>query len=189
MTRVHRRTFLRGLGGAVVAAPFLSSVWERRPQGQTAPATPRPLIVMFTHYGCVTTKWFPTKSHGALVASDLTNSLAPLAPYVSKLLIPRGMRAMNEWNQHNTGAGMGLGQRNDAQLNACGSYFTLQPVTPNSDDPFSFALASRFNAMPVGSSLDHVIAQQLSPGGLPLFMRVGNTGGPPASPRSPTSRT
>ena len=29
-TRIHRRVFLRGLGGAAVAAPFLTSVAERQ---------------------------------------------------------------------------------------------------------------------------------------------------------------
>ncbi len=171
--RMHRRLFLRGLGGAVVAAPFLGSVWERATKAQTLPR-PRQLIGMFTHYGCVTTKWFPAKSHGALTAGDITNSLAPLAPYVSKLLIPRGMRGMNEWTQSNTGAGHGRGQGNDPHLNAAASHLTLQPVTPNTDEPFSFDTATKFNARPVGSSLDHVIAQQLSPNGVPLFMRVGN---------------
>ncbi len=175
-TRMHRRTFLRGLGGAVVAAPFLSSVWERAAKGQTAP-NPKQLIAMFTHYGCVTTKFFPQKSHGALTASDLTNSIAPLAPYVSKLLIPRGIRAMNEWTANNNGTG-GRGQGNDPHLNVVGSYFTLQPVTPNTNNPVSFDPATKSNAKPVGSSLDHIIAQQISPNGTPLYMRVGNTGGP-----------
>jgi hypothetical protein len=174
-TRMHRRKFLRGLGGAVVAAPFLSSVWERAAKGQTT-TKPKQLIVMFTHYGCVTTKFFPQKSHGALTASDLTNSIAPLAPYVSKLLIPRGIRAMNEWTASNNGTG-GRGQGNDPHLNVVGSYFTLQPVTPNTNNPVSFDQATKFNAKPVGTSLDHIIAQQLSPSGTPLFMRVGNSGG------------
>jgi hypothetical protein len=26
---------------------------------------------MFTHYGCITTKFFPAKSHGALTADDI----------------------------------------------------------------------------------------------------------------------
>ena len=69
-TRIPRRTFLRGLGGVSVAAPFLSSVWERQAKGQTT-AKPKQFIAMFSHYGCVTTKWFPAKSHGALAASDL----------------------------------------------------------------------------------------------------------------------
>ena len=43
-TRIQRRMFLRGLGGAVVAAPFLSSVWERQAKAASAPKT---LIVMF----------------------------------------------------------------------------------------------------------------------------------------------
>src|SRR5215831_13039851 len=98
--RMHRRTFLRGVGGAVVAAPFLPSVWERMAKGQAA-SKPKQLIAMFTHYGCVTTRFFPQKSHGALVASDLTNSIAPLSRYVNKLLIPRGIRAMNEWTVNN----------------------------------------------------------------------------------------
>src|SRR5262245_13952555 len=99
--RVSRRMILRGLGGAAVAAPFLSSLFDRRAKGQAA-SRPRQLIVMFTHYGCITTKWFPVKSHGPLAAGDLAYSLAPLAPYAGKVLIPRGIRAMNEWTQNNT---------------------------------------------------------------------------------------
>ena len=174
-TRMHRRVFLRGVGGAVVAAPFLSSVWERQAKGQAA-APPKTFIAMFTHYGCITTKFFPAKTSGTLAASDFTNSIAPLAPYASKILIPRGIRAMNEWEQGNSN-GAGRGQGNDPHLNPCGSYFTLQPVTPNATDPFSFSQDTKFNAMPIGSSLDQVMAQQLSPSGSPLFMRVGNSGG------------
>ena len=171
---MNRRIFLRGLGGAAVAAPFLGSLAShRRATGQAA-ARGKQLIVMFTHYGCITTKWFPVKSHGPLVADDLAYSLQPLAPYAGKLLIPRGIRAMNEWTQNNTGAGHGLGQANDIHLQATASLFTLQPVTPNSNDPFSFNTDYKFNAVPIGSSLDHVIAQQLSPKGTPLLMRVGN---------------
>jgi hypothetical protein len=171
-----RRMFLRGLGGAVVAAPFLGSVWERATKAQTLPK-PKQLIAMFTHYGCVTTRWFPQKSHGPLVAGDLVNSLAPLAPFAGKLPLPRGIRAMNQWTQDNKGVGHGLGQGNDPHRNAVGSYFTLQPLSPNSDNPFSFDQTTLFAPLPVGSSLDHVMAQQLSPGGTPLFMRVGNYGG------------
>jgi hypothetical protein len=174
--RLSRRVFLRGLGGAVVAAPFLSSIAERKPKGQTITA-PRQLIVMFTHYGCVTTRFFPVKSHGPLEAGDLAaTSLVALTPFLGKVLIPRGMCAMNEWTQYNDGTG-GRGQGNDRDLQVLGSYFTLQPVTPNSDDPFSFSQETKFNARPVGSSLDHVIAQQLSSSGTPFLMRVGNSGG------------
>ncbi|HYP98855.1 MAG TPA: DUF1552 domain-containing protein [Polyangiaceae bacterium] len=166
---LNRRILLRGLGGACIAAPLLSSLSDRGARAAPAPP-PRRLIAMFTHYGCVTNRFFPTKSHGALGAADLqSTSLAPLVPYVDQLLIPRGIRAMNEWTPT-----LIRGQGNDQDLNACGTYFTCQPVTPNGDDPFSFNVATKFNAMPIGRSLDHVIAEQLSPGGLPLYMRVGN---------------
>ncbi|HEY0466676.1 MAG TPA: DUF1552 domain-containing protein, partial [Polyangiaceae bacterium] len=158
-------------GGAVVAAPFLGSLMERAAKASLS--TPKRTIVMFTHYGCITNKWFPAKLDGALTADDLTpTSLAPLAPFAKKLLMPRGIRTMNEWSQDNKGAGYGLGQGNDFHTQAVGSLLTCQPITPNSDDPFSFNAAQKFNAMPIGPSLDHVLAKQLSPDGTPLVMNV-----------------
>src|SRR3954466_781439 len=168
---VNRRLLLRGLGGAAVAAPFLSSLWERRVGAQAA-TPPKRLIFMFTHYGCITTKFFPAVSNGPLAsATDLSPTLQPLAPYVKKLLIPRGIRSMNEWTQN-----MVRGQGNDPHTQVVGSYFTCQPVTPNSDDPFSFDSSTKFKAMPIGPSLDHVITQCLSADGkgTPMLMRVGN---------------
>ncbi|WP_437914428.1 DUF1552 domain-containing protein [Sorangium sp. So ce302] len=166
--RVNRRIFLRGLGGACVAAPFLGSILDRSVMAQ--PATPpKRLIVMYTHYGCITTRWFPKKSHGPLTAADLeSTTLKHLAPYVDKLLMPRGIRAMNEWT-----ATMVRGQGNDHHTQVVGSYFTCHPVTPNSNDPFSFNTATKFNAKPTGPSLDHVIARQLSPQGTPLLLNTG----------------
>ena len=76
---------------------------------------------------------------------------------------------------------MTRGQGNDPHTQVVGSFFTCQPVTPNSNDPFSFDNATKFQAKPVGPSLDHVIAKQLSPNGTPLFMRVGNAGDSPQS--------
>ncbi|HTQ04191.1 MAG TPA: DUF1552 domain-containing protein [Polyangiaceae bacterium] len=141
---------------------------------------------MFTHYGCITTKFFPVKSHGALAASDLSPSLQALSPYVAKLLIPRGIRSMNEWTQS-----MNRGQGNDPHTQVVGSYFTCQPVTPNSDSPFSFDNSTKFQAKPVGPSLDHVIAQALSSDGMgtPLLMRVGNQSDSPQSAISYSAAT
>jgi hypothetical protein len=170
---INRRILLKGLGGALVAAPFLSSVFERKARAQSAPGKTKRVIVMFTHYGCITNKWFPNKIDGDLTADDLTGtSLAALAPFASKLLMPRGIRTMNEWTANNKGAGKGRGQGNDSHTQIAGSIFTCQPVTPNSNDPFSFEQATKFNAKPIGPSLDHVMAQQLSPKGEPLFMNV-----------------
>jgi hypothetical protein len=159
-----------------VAAPFLGSVTDRHVKAQAA-TPPKRLIVMFTHAGCITNKFFPRSAHGPLAPADLeATTLRHLSPYVGKLLLPRGIRAMNEWTST-----MERGQGNDPHLNAVGSYFTCQPVTPNSNDPFSFDNATKFNAKPIGPSLDHVMAAQLSPGGAPLFMRVGNANDSPYS--------
>lgn len=171
---LNRRIFLKGLGGAVVAAPFLSSIAEREAKAQsTASGAPKRLIVMFTHYGCITNKWFPARSHGELTAADLEpTSLKSLARHAKKLLIPRGIRTMNEWTANNTGPGKGRGQGNDSHTQVVGSYFTCQPVTPNSNNPFSFEQATKFNAKPIGPSLDHVIAKQLSPKETPLVLHT-----------------
>jgi len=140
---------------------------------------------MFTHNGCITNRFFPEKSHGVLTADDLApTTLKHLSSFASKLLMPRGIRGMNEWSVEVT-----LGQGNDPFTQVNGSFFTCQPVTPNSDDPFSFETAKKFNAKPMGPSLDHVIAQQLSPGGAPLFMRVGNGSDSPQSAISYSAAT
>jgi len=170
MIKWNRRVFLRGLGGAVVAAPFLGSVFARNAKASSA--MPKRTILMFTHYGCITNRWFPAKLDGELTAEDLQpTTLAPLAPFAKKLLLPRGIRTMNEWTANNTGAGHGRGQGNDVHTQVVGSILTCQPVTPNSNNPFDFG-DQKFKAMPIGPSLDHVMAQQLSPGGVPLLMNT-----------------
>lgn len=176
---MNRRLFLRGLGGAAVAAPFLGSVAERAAKAAGTPAAgpPKRLILMFTHYGCITTRFFPAKTNGPLTAEDLqATTLKHLAPYASKVLLPRGVRAMNEWT-----ASLVRGQGNDPHTQVVGSFLTCQPVTPNSDDPFSFDDATKFNAQPIDRSLDHVIAEQLSPDGTPLYFRLGNVSESPQS--------
>jgi hypothetical protein len=144
-------------------------VTERAVNAQ-ALTPPKRLIVMFTDYGCITNRFFPTKSHGPLTAADLqATTLKHLAPYVGKLLLPRGIRAMNEWT-----ADLSRGQGNDMHTQMASSFLTCQPVKPNSDDPFSTSLPTQFDAQPLGPSLDHVMAKQLSPNGTPMFVRVAN---------------
>ncbi|WP_437521981.1 DUF1552 domain-containing protein [Sorangium sp. So ce726] len=157
-----RRGFLRGLGGALVAAPFLGSVAERVAEAQSSgAASPKRLIGFFTHHGCLTNRWFPSKSHGALTAADYeATTLKHLAPFASKLLMPRGIRAMNEWSFTRD-----YGQSTDPHAQVMGSYFTCHPVTPED---------AKFNARPTGRSLDHFCAEQVNPGGAdPLMMHVG----------------
>jgi hypothetical protein len=159
-----------------VAAPFLGSLGGRSARAESADP-PKRLIAMFTHGGCLTTRFFPKKSHGELTREDLEpTTLVHLAPYVDKILMPRGMRAMNEWTTD-----LSRGQGNDPHLQVVGSYFTCQPVTPNGDDPFSFDRETKFNAKPIGRSLDHVIAEQLSPDRTPFVLRIGNRQDSPAT--------
>jgi len=89
---VKRRLFLKGVAGASLAAPFLSSL-GRKAWGQAAPS-PRRLVIFYTNNGCLTNRWFPTVENGPIDASALTGNLAtlaPLAPLASKLLFPRGL--------------------------------------------------------------------------------------------------
>jgi hypothetical protein len=177
--RLNRRLFLRGLGGAAVAAPFLGSVVERaaKAEGAGGNVAPKRLIVTFTNNGCLTTRWFPASSHGPLTADDyMGTSLEVLAPHASKLLVPRGIRAMNEWTTD-----LSLGQGNDGHTQVVGSYFTCVPITPHTDDPFDFREEVKFKAMPTAPSLDHVCAKQLHADGVPLFLRVGGVNDTPAS--------
>ncbi len=172
----NRRVLLRGLGGAVVAAPFLSSVAERaaKTQGLPPPSAPKRLIVMYTFHGCLTNRWFPARSHGPLSKADYMAmpTLAPMAPYADKLLMVRGIRAMNEWSFEGT-----LGQKNDAHTNANGSMFTCHPLTPNATES-SASNTGKFDAKPTGRSLDHVCAEQVNPsGGPPLFIQIGGVQG------------
>lgn len=178
--KLNRRIFLRGLGGAVVAAPFLSSVAERAARAQGAPTDdPRRLFIMFTHYGCITNSWFPAISHGEMKSELLTpTSLKSLAPYASKLLMPRGIRAMNEWGPRPT-----VGQVNDPHTQVVGSYFSCHPVSPNgvSVNGGLPSNEAKFNATPTGRTLDHIAAEQVSQTKTPLFMRVGNRNDSPQS--------
>lgn len=178
----NRRVLLRGLGGATIAAPFLSSVAEQEAKAQGMTATPpKRLIVFFTHYGCVTNRWFPEKSHGPLSSADYEAlpTLAPMAPYASKLLMVRGIRAMNEWSFQGT-----LGQKNDPHTQVCASYFTCYPVTPNAPNS-GIDNVGKFDAKPTGRSLDHIAAEQVNPnGGTPLLLQIGGVVGTASNTQS-----
>jgi hypothetical protein len=147
---MNRRIFLRGAGGFALAAPFLSSLNEAN--GQPV-APPKRLVIFYTHNGCLTENWFPEVSDGPLTAADLTKTLAPLADYAPKLLLPRGFRSMNSFGQ---------GQSIDPHDQACGSKLTCAPI---STDQNRYATAE---------SLDHTVAKLINPNGkAPLVLSVG----------------
>jgi hypothetical protein len=152
---MQRRIFLKGVAGACLAAPFLSSVHEQWAKAQGVPATPpKRLVIFYTHNGCLTTRWFPTNENGPMQASDLTGTyLEPLSPYVNKLLLPRGFRSMNQY---------GSGQSIDPHDQACGSKLTCAYISTES------------NRYATTESLDHTIAKQINPGDkTPLVLSVG----------------
>ena len=158
---MNRRVFLRGIGGASLAAPFLPSVAERvaKAQGTTPPAPPKRLVIFFTHNGCLTTRWFPkvtTYTNGVApltAASIMGGTLEPLTPYINKILVPRGFRSMNAY---------GSGQTVDPHDQAMGSKLTCATID---------AANKRYAT---AASLDHVIAKQINPQGkAPLVLSVG----------------
>lgn len=154
---MKRRIFLRGAGGAALAAPFLSSVAERTAKAQsTAVDVPKRLAIFFTHNGCLTNRWFPAVENGALTPADLeSTTLKDLASLSEKIMIPRGMRSMNSY---------AVGQTIDPHDQAMGSKLTCAPII---DDSSRYASAR---------SLDHIIADQINPNGAsPLVLSVGSS--------------
>lgn len=152
---MNRRIFLKGVSGAALAAPFLSSVDERAAKAQGVPATAtNRLVVFFTHNGCLTNRWFPTKEDGQLTAEDLSGTyLEVLAPVVDKLLLPRGFRSMNQY---------GTVQTIDPHDQAMGSKLTCATIS------------TERSRLATAESLDHTIAKQINPnGGTPLVLGVG----------------
>jgi len=138
-------------------------------------SSPKRLFVYFTHYGCLTDKWFPKLSHGALSKADYMAmpTLAPMAPFAEKLLMVRGIRAMNEWGFEGN-----YGQKNDPHTQVVGTYFTCHPVTPNNPGASGASNPGKFDCKPTGRSLDHIAAEQVNPKGqAPLLLQIGGVQG------------
>lgn len=170
--KLDRRLFLRGLGGAAIAAPFLSTLNVRPAIGAADLAAPKRVIIYFSHYGCITNKWFPAKSHGELTPADFEGtSLVSLKDFAHKALMPRGIRGMNEWT-----FGREFGQETDPHSQVMASYLTAAPVDRTSSGQtlgggINF---DKLNAIPYGRSMDHYIADQLNPTGIgPLVAHFG----------------
>ena len=91
MNRLSRRFFLRGLSGITLGLPFLETLVGRNAHAQGM-TSPKRFVVFFECNGVNMEKFFPVTPYGALSAASFTGtSLAALAPYASKLLIPRGI--------------------------------------------------------------------------------------------------
>jgi hypothetical protein len=87
---MKRRAFLRGAFGVALGLPLLESLGSR--EAQAAPGDRR-LVVFFCCNGVNMDRWWPNTGYGPITSSsfDAGCGLYPLAPFASKLLIPRGM--------------------------------------------------------------------------------------------------
>lgn len=88
---MKRRWFLKGALGATLGLPFLESLAPREAAAQSADN--RRLIVFFCCNGVDMDRWWPNVNYGPITQASFApdRGLAPLAPWASKLCIPRGM--------------------------------------------------------------------------------------------------
>jgi len=144
--KVNRRLFLRGVGGVSIGLPFLETFAPRRAAAQAA-ATPKRLAVFFNHNGVNMDKWFPTTAYGALsAASFMGTGMEPIAPYASKILLPRGLHQVPRGFNRDPGGG-------DDHARGVGCKLTAAP------------LADTTERYATGVSVDQVIAKAVNPGG------------------------
>jgi hypothetical protein len=149
---MKRRLFLKGVAGAALATPFLSTLGKTA--GAQAAVAPKRLVIFFTNNGCLTNRWFPKVEDGAIDAAALTGTtLEPLSTYAPKLLFPRGLGMFptgtidGYFDPHDQGMGSKL---TCAKIDAAGSHWAQ------------------------GQSLDHFAAKLVNPSGTgPLVLSVG----------------
>jgi hypothetical protein len=151
-SRLRRRHFLRGFGGVCVGLPFLEAL------APSAKAQAEPIHrfgVFFCCNGVNMDLWFPNGDYGPLTEAHLTGTANEvLAPYVNKLVFPRGIHmAPRGFGRDGGGAddhGKGMAHKLTAQF------------------------AEEDDWLALGPSVDHVIASEINPGGRPPFnLRVG----------------
>jgi len=151
---MKRRRFLQGLGGAALAAPFLSSLQPRRARAAGAATGPQRLVIFYTNNGVLTNRWFPKVENGPIDATALTGTtLAGLSSFAPKLLFPRGLAMFPK------GTINGYFDPHDQGM---GSKLTAAPI-----DPAGSHWAT-------SKSLDWVAASLVNPGTKsPLVLSVG----------------
>lgn len=141
---LSRRTFLRGAAGASLGLPLLESIGASPLQAQSAQRLTR-FLSFHTSCGVETDRFWP--SIGALSEASFNGkATAALAPYASRILIPRGVHGypVGTWTGHTEG--------------------TTQALTATTNA----------NGLAQGKSIDQVIAAALNPPGrASLVVRPG----------------
>ncbi len=181
-----RRKFLLGLGGAAVGLPFLEGLVPKEARAANGPK-PYALFYrrgngvqqsIFTHDSYPASGWYTPKDvpeperwwpmqnastpypYGALATFGPISALNELEAYVSRTTLVRGLRhPYGTENGHPEGAAQGL--------TGAGVKY------PNDQPNFQ-------NCLPLGESLDNLIARQLTPAhpeSLYMGVMTGGTGG------------
>ena len=161
-SRLPRRGFLVGFGGALVGLPYLESLAPRSAKAQEEDTPVKRLGVFFACNGVNMERWFPKLDFGTLTEEHLTGTAnEALIPFRDKLLYPRGVHmSPRGWGRDGGGAddhGKGMAHKLTAQF---------------AEDEDWLAL---------GPSVDHVIAAEINPGTAgarrpPLNLMVGRAG-------------
>ena len=158
-----RRAFLRGLGASIIGLPLLELTHGKSWAGGAAPGVGSRFISIFSHGGDIYTfngggwpDWYiapggtssaldrwspPQRTQGALTGLGMVHS--PLASYMDKLLVVRGIDNKAGYDQGTYGGGHSW--CNVSQL-------TAAKLTGEKEE----------DADALGPSIDHVIAQRLA---------------------------
>ncbi|MDD9945511.1 MAG: DUF1552 domain-containing protein [Myxococcales bacterium] len=152
---VHRRRFLRGLGGIALGLPFLESLVPKLARGQML-TQPKRFVLFFECNGVNMDRFWPS-AYGTLTPGSFgaNQALYPIRDYADRLLIPRGIHMVPKGFGWDGTAGcdhsMGMGQKLTAT--------NLQ----DTEDLYAS-----------GISVDQEMAKSINPGGRsPLNLRVG----------------
>jgi hypothetical protein len=140
---VSRRHFLRGFGGVALGLPFLEALAPRRAQAQEA-AIQR-FGVFYACNGVDMSRWFPNGAYGPLTEQHLAGTANDaLSPFVSKLLIPRGLHMAPRSGGRDPGGGDDHGRCMAQKLTAYPAALT--------------------GGLATGPSIDYLLAQAINPG-------------------------
>lgn len=115
MSKLNRRSFLRGTGSFALGLPFLDAMGgcSRGPDpltskhAQNAEGFPKRFIVMFSANGTVRENWTPTATGGG--GFELSTILAPLEAYKQNLVVIDGVDMLSANNGPGDGHQRGMG--------------------------------------------------------------------------------
>lgn len=147
---MKRRMFLQGIGGAALAAPYLSSLAPRPARAQSE--FPTNLLIYFTHNGTLLDNYRSTERTGALNLAGLS-TFADLVGMESKLLQIRGL-----WGEPTAFSGVTYE----------GTQIYFDPHDQGTASKLTCAPNDNTNKWALGISFDHFIAGLIQPGTDPL---------------------